>query len=185
MFYLLSRFSEHFEALNLLRYINFRTGGAIVTALLCVRFFEPRTISWLGVKHGKRQPIRTDGPSSLLSKHSGPSMGRLMILSSLTVSMLLWSNLASPYVWVMLLVTLGLSSTVNLTDALKGRAIVPVTVVAGGLGFVTYLSGNALFSAHLQIPFVPGIGELAVISGAMIGAGFGFLLLNVPPRRTA
>ena len=276
MFYLLSRFSEHFELLNVFRYITFRTGGAIATALLFVFFFGPWTISWLRLKQGRGQPIRDDGPQSHLAKRGTPTMGGLMILSGLWVSVLLWGNLANPYVWAVLLVTLGFGAigfyddylkvtkqshkgfsgkarlsiefaiaaiavivmsevggahylsglvradvesnrlatsvafpffkdlllnlsyffiafgafiivgfgnAVNLTDGLDGLAIVPVMVAAASFGFIAYLAGNAMFSNYLQIHFVPGTGELAVICGAMIGAGLGFLWFNAPPAQ--
>jgi phospho-N-acetylmuramoyl-pentapeptide-transferase len=70
---------------------------------------------------------------------------------------------------------------VNLTDGLDGLAIVPVMVAAASFGFIAYLSGNAIFADYLQIHFVPGTGELAVVLGAVIGAGLGFLWFNAPP----
>jgi len=70
---------------------------------------------------------------------------------------------------------------VNLTDGLDGLAIVPIMVAAAAFGTIAYLSGNAVFADYLQIHFVPGTGELAVILGAVIGAGLGFLWFNAPP----
>ena len=69
----------------------------------------------------------------------------------------------------------------NLTDGLDGLAIVPVMVAATSFGIMAYLSGNAVFAEYLQIHFVPGTGELAVLCGAMFGAGLGFLWFNAPP----
>ena len=69
----------------------------------------------------------------------------------------------------------------NLTDGLDGLAIVPVMVAAASFGVIAYLSGNAIFADYLQIHFVPGTGELAVVLGAVIGAGLGFLWFNAPP----
>jgi phospho-N-acetylmuramoyl-pentapeptide-transferase len=263
MFYWLSRLSEHVEILNVFRYITFRTGGAIATAILFVFFFGPWTIDMLRIKQGKGQPIRDDGPQSHLSKRGTPTMGGLMILSGLIVSTLLWANLGNPYVWIVLLVTVsfgaigfyddylkvtkqthkgfsgrsrlmiealfaataaigiaylagvppfstslafpffkdllidlsfffvifaafiivGFGNAVNLTDGLDGLAIVPVMVAAASFGFISYLAGNAMFSTYLQIHFVPGTGELAVICGATIGAGLGFLWFNAPPAQ--
>jgi phospho-N-acetylmuramoyl-pentapeptide-transferase len=74
-------------------------------------------------------------------------------------------------------------NAVNLTDGLDGLAIVPVMIAAATFGFIAYLSGNAIFASDLQINFVPGTGELAVICGAMIGAGLGFLWFNAPPAQ--
>jgi phospho-N-acetylmuramoyl-pentapeptide-transferase len=78
-------------------------------------------------------------------------------------------------------VMVGAGNAVNLTDGLDGLAIVPVMVAAASFGFIAYLSGNAIFADYLQIHFVPGTGELAVVLGAVIGAGLGFLWFNAPP----
>ncbi|MCA0399511.1 MAG: phospho-N-acetylmuramoyl-pentapeptide-transferase [Proteobacteria bacterium] len=80
-------------------------------------------------------------------------------------------------------VIIAFGNAVNLTDGLDGLAIVPVMVAAGTLGFIAYLSGNAIFANYLQIHFVPGTGELAVLLGAVIGAGLGFLWFNAPPAQ--
>jgi phospho-N-acetylmuramoyl-pentapeptide-transferase len=79
------------------------------------------------------------------------------------------------------LVIVGAGNAVNLTDGLDGLAIVPVMIAAGSFGFIAYLVGNAVFADYLQVHFVPGTGELAVICGAIIGAGLGFLWFNAPP----
>jgi phospho-N-acetylmuramoyl-pentapeptide-transferase len=258
----LADFSYLFSPLNLFRYITFRTGGATATALFFVFFFGPRTIAALRLKQGKGQPIRTDGPQShLLTKKGTPTMGGLMILAGLIVSTLLWANLASRYVWIVLLVMVGFGligfyddylkvtkqshkgfsgklrllleggialiacyamtvvgtkhatalalpaingyvvdlgvfyivfgalvitaagNAVNLTDGLDGLAIVPVMIAATAFGIIAYLAGNAIFSGYLGINFVPGAGELAVVCGAMIGAGLGFLWFNAPPAQ--
>ncbi|HEX2552781.1 MAG TPA: phospho-N-acetylmuramoyl-pentapeptide-transferase [Microvirga sp.] len=80
-------------------------------------------------------------------------------------------------------VIVGSGNAVNITDGLDGLAIVPVMIAAGTFGFIAYLAGNAIFSNYLQIHFVPGTGELAVICGALIGAGLGFLWFNAPPAQ--
>lgn len=261
MFYLLVEFSDKLNVLNVFRYITFRTGGAVVTALLFVFLFGPAIITLLRLKQGKGQPIRADGPQShLLTKKGTPTMGGLMILSGLFVSTLLWANPSNPYVWIVLTVTLGFGlvgfyddylkvtkqshnafagktrlalealiaaaacyaimqlgrppfasslvfpfvkelmidlgwffiafsafiivgagNAVNLTDGLDGLAIVPVMIAAASFGMIAYLTGNAVFADYLQIHYVPGAGELAVVCGAMIGAGLGFLWFNAPP----
>ena len=262
MLYWLSQFSDVFGPLNVFRYITFRTGGAVITALLFVFLFGPTIIRWLRVTQGKGQPIREDGPAShILKKKGTPTMGGLMILSGLVVATLLWANLTNPYVWVVLAVTLGFgavgfsddylkvtsgsaqgglsgrlrlgieaviaglavvmitlldnsrvtnsialpflkdvaidlgwffvvfgafvmvgsANAVNLTDGLDGLAIGPVIVASAAFGFIAYLVGNAVYSGYLQIPHVLGTGELAVVCGAMIGAGLGFLWFNAPP----
>jgi len=80
-------------------------------------------------------------------------------------------------------VIVAAGNAVNLTDGLDGLAIVPVMIATGTFGFIAYLAGNAVFANYLQIHFVPGTGELAVICGAMIGAGLGFLWFNAPPAQ--
>jgi phospho-N-acetylmuramoyl-pentapeptide-transferase len=261
MFYWLTELSDKVSFFNVFRYITFRTGGAIVTALVFVFLFGGPIIDLLRIKQGKGQPIRGDGPQShLVTKKGTPTMGGLMILSGLLVSTLLWANPKSPYVWVVLGVTLsfgligfyddylkiskqthagfagrtrliveaaiavaactalaqlgrgpiatslvfpffkelvfnlgwgfvllgafvivGAGNAVNLTDGLDGLAIVPVMIAAASFGFISYLAGNAVFAEYLQIHYVPGTGELAVLCGAVIGASLGFLWFNAPP----
>ena len=261
MFYWLTELSDKVSFLNVFRYITFRTGGAVVTALIFVFLFGSPIIDLLRLKQGKGQPIRSDGPQShLVTKKGTPTMGGLMILSGLLVSTLLWANPANPYVWIVLGVTLafggigfyddylkvtkqthagfsgrtrlivealvaivavtaliqlgrapvstslvfpffkdlainlgwgfvllgafviiGAGNAVNLTDGLDGLAIVPVMIAAASFGLISYLVGNALFAEYLQIRYVSGTGELAVLCGAMIGAGLGFLWFNAPP----
>src|SRR5947209_1752095 len=79
------------------------------------------------------------------------------------------------------LVVVGSGNAVNLTDGLDGLAIVPVMIAAASFGMISYLTGNAVFSDYLQINYVAGTGELAVICGAVLGAGLGFLWFNAPP----
>lgn len=78
-------------------------------------------------------------------------------------------------------VVVGAGNAVNLTDGLDGLAIVPIMIAAASFGVIAYLAGNAVFANYLQINFVPGTGELAVVLGAVIGAGLGFLWFNAPP----
>ncbi len=80
-------------------------------------------------------------------------------------------------------IIVGASNAVNLTDGLDGLAIGPVMVVAGTFGLIAYLIGNAVFAEHLQLHFVAGTGELAVVCGAILGAGLGFLWFNAPPAQ--
>jgi len=260
MLYALVHFSDQIGPLNVFRYITFRTGGAIMTALLFVFLFGPAIIDLLRVKQGKGQPIREDGPRTHFAKKGTPTMGGLMILSGVTVSTLMWANWANAYVWIVLLVALsygaigcyddylkvsrsatggvpgrlrfiaeiavaalaawlvmrigspgfsssltvpffknvtvplgglfivlgilviaGAGNAVNLTDGLDGLAIVPVMIAAATFGLIAYLSGNANFARYLQIHHVQGAGELAIICGALIGAGLGFLWFNAPP----
>jgi phospho-N-acetylmuramoyl-pentapeptide-transferase len=85
------------------------------------------------------------------------------------------------YVPFAMLVIVGASNAVNLTDGLDGLAIVPVIITTMSFALIAYVVGNANFSDYLQIHYVPGTGELAVICGALIGAGLGFLWYNAPP----
>ena len=260
LYYLGQELSSDFSVLNIFRYITFRTGAALVTSAMIVFLFGPRIIAGLKIRQGKGQPIRADGPETHFAKAGTPTMGGLMILSGLIVSSLLWANLSSIYVWVILLVTMGFGligfyddylkvtkqsdkgfsgrvrlllefiiagiacyaimnagkepfsssltfpffkdlllnlgwffvpfgafvivaagNAVNLTDGLDGLAIVPVMIAAASFGMIAYLSGNAIFAGYLQIHFVQGTGEIAVLCGALIGAGLGFLWFNAPP----
>jgi phospho-N-acetylmuramoyl-pentapeptide-transferase len=261
MFYRLVEFSDTISVLNVFRYITFRTGGAMFTGIVFVFLFGPSIINSLRLKQGKGQPIRPDGPQShLVTKKGTPTMGGLMILSSLVVSTVLWANPGNAYVWVVLGVTLGFGligfyddylkvtkqshagfsgrtrllieftiagvacyaiavigrapqstslafpffkdllldlgwffvafaavivvgagNAVNLTDGLDGLAIVPVMIAAGCFGAISWAIGNAVFAEYLQVNFVSGAGELAVLCGAILGAGLGFLWFNAPP----
>jgi phospho-N-acetylmuramoyl-pentapeptide-transferase len=78
-------------------------------------------------------------------------------------------------------VMVGAGNAVNLTDGLDGLAIVPVMIAAASFGMIAYLAGNAVFADYLQIKYVAGTGELAVLCGAVLGAGLGFLWFNAPP----
>ena len=78
-------------------------------------------------------------------------------------------------------IIVGAGNAVNLTDGLDGLAIVPVMIAAASFGMISYLAGNAVFSDYLQINYVAGTGELAVLCGAVLGAGLGFLWFNAPP----
>ena len=78
-------------------------------------------------------------------------------------------------------IIVGAGNAVNLTDGLDGLAIGPVMIAAAAFVGISYLAGNVVFADYLQIHYVPGTGELAVICGAVIGAGLGFLWFNAPP----
>lgn len=263
LYNLLVPFANEFSFFNLFRYITFRCGAAVFTALIISFVFGPKIIRWLKSKQAEGQPIRLDGPEShLLTKKGTPTMGGVMILLAVMVSTLLWADLSNPYVWIVLFVTLGFgaigfgddylkltkrntkglssrkkmlwqavismlaamavqyiapenlsgqiavpffknmlinagifyipfalivmvgaSNAVNLTDGLDGLAIVPIMIVAGCFALITYLVGNAVFANYLQLHFVPGVGELAVFCAALVGASLGFLWFNAPPAQ--
>jgi phospho-N-acetylmuramoyl-pentapeptide-transferase len=92
-------------------------------------------------------------------------------------------DLGAGYIILTYLVIVGSSNAVNLTDGLDGLAILPTVLVGGALGIFAYVSGNANFSEYLGIPFVPKVGELVVFSGALVGAGLGFLWFNAYPAQ--
>jgi phospho-N-acetylmuramoyl-pentapeptide-transferase len=92
-------------------------------------------------------------------------------------------NLGWFYVAFAALTIAGFSNAVNLTDGLDGLAIVPVMIAASTFGLITYLVGNYKFADYLNLHFVPGVGELAVVCGAIIGGGMGFLWYNAPPAK--
>jgi len=87
-----------------------------------------------------------------------------------------WGFIALSY-----FVIVGTSNAVNLTDGLDGLAIMPTVMIAGALGIFAYVTGNAIFARYLGFPHIPGAGELAVICGAIAGAGLGFLWFNAYP----
>jgi phospho-N-acetylmuramoyl-pentapeptide-transferase len=80
-------------------------------------------------------------------------------------------------------VIVGTSNAVNLTDGLDGLAIMPTVMVGGALGIFAYVTGNVNFSGYLGIPYIPGVGEVVVICGAIVGAGLGFLWFNTYPAQ--
>ena len=85
------------------------------------------------------------------------------------------------FVFFAAFIVVGAGNAVNLTDGLDGLAIVPVMIAAASFGMIAYLAGNAVFAEYLQIRYVAGTGELAVLCGAVLGAGLGFLWFNAPP----
>ncbi|SMF71009.1 Phospho-N-acetylmuramoyl-pentapeptide-transferase [Tistlia consotensis] len=108
MLNLLAPLADEFVVFNLFRYLTFRTGGAVLTALLFAFVFGPHVIRGLRARQREGQPIRTDGPEShLLTKQGTPTMGGVLILAALTVSTLLWADLSNAYVWIVLFVTIG------------------------------------------------------------------------------
>jgi phospho-N-acetylmuramoyl-pentapeptide-transferase len=108
LYHLLYPLADQISAFNVFRYITFRTGGAVMTALLVSFWLGPGLIRWLKRKQREGQPIRLDGPEShLLTKKGTPTMGGVLILAALSVATLLWADLTNGFVWVVLIVTLG------------------------------------------------------------------------------
>jgi phospho-N-acetylmuramoyl-pentapeptide-transferase len=111
------------------------------------------------------------------------SIGKPGLADALTVPF--FKNVIIPlgFLFVVLgaFVIVGAGNAVNFTDGLDGLAIVPVMIAAASFGLIAYLSGNVKFATYLQIHHTPGTGELAILCGAVIGAGLGFLWFNAPP----
>lgn len=87
------------------------------------------------------------------------------------------------YVVLTYFVIVGTSNAVNLTDGLDGLAILPTVMVGGALGLFAYIAGHVYFSSYLSVPYVAGVGEIAVFCGALVGAGLGFLWFNTYPAQ--
>jgi phospho-N-acetylmuramoyl-pentapeptide-transferase len=188
MLYELVNFSDQIGVLNVFKYITFRTGGAIFTALIFVLLFGPGIIDLLRVKQGKGQPIREDGPATHLLKMGTPTMGGLMILAGITVSTLLWANLSNAYIWIVLGVTLAyggigfyddlLKVTRRTTSGFSGRLRfgVEILVAAIATACVMWL-GPPDISGVLTIPFFKNmvfhLGPFFVLFGALVIAGAG------------
>ena len=260
LYNVIAPYAPDFALFNLFRYLTFRSGGAVVTALVLSFWMGPRIIAWLKSKQGAGQPIREDGPKDHFKKRGTPTMGGIMILIALVVSTLLWADLSNMYIWTVLFVTIGFgaigfvddfmkltkrnpkglsgrikllgqfaigaiaayaimetttgtfatslaipffktvliplgilfvpfamlvmtgaSNAVNLTDGLDGLAIAPVMIACACFALIAYLAGNVVFANYLQIHYVAGAGELAVLCAALVGASLGFLWFNAPP----
>jgi phospho-N-acetylmuramoyl-pentapeptide-transferase len=107
MLYLIAEWLGFEGLLNLIRYQTFRAGATLMTALVIGLIIGPRFINLLRVRQGKGQPIRSDGPQSHLAKRGTPTMGGLMIIVALVLSMLIWMDVTSPFVWACIAVTCG------------------------------------------------------------------------------
>jgi phospho-N-acetylmuramoyl-pentapeptide-transferase len=107
LYNLLFPLADVFQPFNLFKYLTFRMGGAVMTALVISFVFFPRLIVWLKSKQGEGQPIRTDGPETHFKKKGTPTMGGLMILIAVSISTILWMDVTNGYTWVVLLVTIG------------------------------------------------------------------------------
>ncbi len=188
MLYELTNFSDLIGPLNVFRYITFRTGGAIMTALLFVFLFGPAIIDMLRLKQGKGQPIRDDGPESHLAKRGTPTMGGLMILSGFTFSILLWANLSNAYVWIVLGVTLTygaigfyddyLKVTKRTTSGFSGRVRFLLELIVAGLATWAIMRlTKSDVSGALAVPFFKDLlielGPFFILMGILVIAGAG------------
>ena len=169
---------------NLIRYITFRAGAASATALLIGLLLGPKFISWLRAKQGKGQPIRSDGPQSHLAKRGTPTMGGLLILISVSISVLLWMDLRNQYVWACLLVTGGFGLIGWLDDydkvrkahhaGLSGKTRLALEfLIAGVATWMMVRTGGT----QLHLPFVKeavaDLGWFYILFGAFVIVAFG------------
>jgi phospho-N-acetylmuramoyl-pentapeptide-transferase len=170
--------------LNLVRYLSFRTGGAVTTALIIGLLIGPKFIGWLRIRQGKGQPIREDGPQTHLAKVGTPTMGGLMILTGIAVAMLVWMDLSNLYVWACLLVMtgFGLVGFMDDYDKVKKRSHKGVSgkvrlmfefLIAGAaVALVVAKSGGNLYLPFFNGP-VADLGWFYVPFGAFVVVAFG------------
>ncbi|MFZ5749169.1 MAG: phospho-N-acetylmuramoyl-pentapeptide-transferase [Pseudomonadota bacterium] len=184
MLYLLADWLGFPGILNLFRYLSFRTGGAVATALLIGLIIGPRFIGWLRVRQGKGQPIRTDGPQSHLAKRGTPTMGGLMIITSLMVALLLWMDLGNPFVWACMFVTFGFGMIGFLDDydkvrkqktaGVSGRVRLAGEFLIAGLASWIIVQQNG---TELYVPFFsnfhPDLGYFYILFAAFTIVAFG------------
>ncbi|TAL23803.1 MAG: phospho-N-acetylmuramoyl-pentapeptide-transferase [Nitrospirae bacterium] len=259
LYSLLYKLHDWFSPLNVFRYITFRTALAVLTAMLITFMLGPGIIKRLR-SFSVTQHIRDDGPQTHLGKTGTPTMGGVLIIISILITILLWGDLSNMYIWVMILsiigfgaigfaddylkiikkdskglracykfgaqmllalmigmflymnpkdpfsavlsvpffkkwlfdlgwfyipfsivVIVGSSNAVNLTDGIDGLAVGLVGIAVLATGVLVYISGNIKFSEYLQVLYLPGTGELTVLCGAMLGACLGFLWYNSYP----
>ena len=261
LYWLAEYLSEYESSFNIFSYITFRTMISAATSLLISLLIGPFVIRKLETLQ-IGAVIREDGPDRHLAKAGTPTMGGALILVTILISVLLWADLQSRQVWVIIfimvtfgaigwyddylqvskknlkglsaklkyslqsivalgvaiylwltaaspaetelivpffkevviplgffyviltyLLIVGMSNAVNLTDGLDGLAIMPTVMVVGALGLIAYAVGHVQFSEYLQIPYIEGTGEVAIVCGAIIGAGLGFLWFNAYPAQ--
>jgi phospho-N-acetylmuramoyl-pentapeptide-transferase len=187
MLYFLYPLSDQVHALNVLRYITFRAGGAVLTALLISFVLGPRVIAWLKSRQGDGQPIRADGPQGhLLRKKGTPTMGGVLILLALSTSTLLWADLANPYVWIVLAITVSFGLIGFVDDYRKltrrshrgvpGRLRLAIEILLGAAACVAVdLIMPAPLADAIAVPFFKNVllnlGWFFVPFGALVIAG--------------
>jgi phospho-N-acetylmuramoyl-pentapeptide-transferase len=158
MLYLLAQWLDFEGLANLVRYQTFRAGATLMTALVVGLIIGPRFINMLRVRQGKGQPIREDGPQTHLAKRGTPTMGGLMILVSLSVAMLLWTDLTNRYVWACIVVTLGFGLIGFLDDydkvTKRHHAGIPGRIrLAGEFAVAGLAAWLAVGETNLYVPF--------------------------------
>ncbi len=259
LYSLLFGLHEWISPFNVFRYITFRAAVSIMTAMLVTFLFGPSVVGRLR-RLSVTQQIREDGPGTHAAKSGTPTMGGILIIGSIILTMLLWGDLKNGYIWIMLaslagfgaigladdylkvtrrnhkglrawykfgaqllfalllgvflylnpkdpysdvliipffkrwlidlgwfyipfsmVVIVGSSNAVNLTDGIDGLAIGLVGIAVLANGVLVYISGNKNLAQYLQVLYLPGTGELTVFCGAMLGACLGFLWYNAYP----
>jgi len=184
MLYLIAEWMGFDGIANLVRYQTFRAGATLMTALAIGLIIGPRFISMLRVRQGKGQPIREDGPQSHQAKVGTPTMGGLMILTSLLLSMLLWMDLTNPFVWACMAVTAGFGFvgflddydkvTKNSHKGVSGRVRLLMEFAVAGVASWLIVSQ---INTDLYVPFfsdrVIPLGPFYYIFAATVMVGFG------------
>jgi phospho-N-acetylmuramoyl-pentapeptide-transferase len=184
MLYLLAEWLGFEGILNLVRYQSFRAGATLMTALVIGLLIGPRFINLLRVRQGKGQPIREDGPQTHLAKRGTPTMGGLMILTALTLSMILWMDLSNQFVWACLAVTIGFGFIGFLDDhdkvsknshaGVPGRVRLALEFVVAGIAAWLIVSQ---INTNLYLPFLTGVsiplgpGYYVFAAFVIVGAG--------------
>ncbi len=176
--YFLFPLADHVSIFNVFRYITFRAGGGLLTALFIAFLMGPSTIDWLRARQGKGQPIRADGPQRhIVEKQGTPTMGGLLILVPAVIATLLWADLTDMYVWVVLLVMISFGLLGFADDYLK----VTKRSSAGVSGRVKLAVqfGVSIFAAYvimrLEDPSLAGGIAIPFFKSALLGLGWGFL----------
>jgi len=259
LYTLLYSLHDWFSPFNVFRYITFRTALAVLTAMFFALILGPWIINRLK-KLSMTQQIRDDGPQTHMNKAGTPTMGGILIIICILLTIVMWGDLKNMYVWIMIvslvgfggigllddylkvvrkspkglrayqkfggqivlafligiflflnpkdpyadmlivpffkkwffdfgwfyipfsiIVIVGTSNAVNLTDGIDGLAIGLVAIAVLATGVLVYISGHKGLAQYLQVPYLPGTGELTVFCGAMFGASLGFLWYNSYP----
>jgi phospho-N-acetylmuramoyl-pentapeptide-transferase len=183
----------------------FMLGTIFVTTLLCGNFFSIPLLITLGVTFSYFILGFIDDYAKVLKKNTKgvSAKGKLlwqfatafvamffMVQNNVITTEVYFPFLKAPmidigYFYILFgsIVIVGFSNAVNLTDGLDGLAIGPIMISCATMGFLTYVSGHREFSQYLYIPYIEGIGELTVLTSAIIGAGIGFLWYNTYPAQ--
>ena len=166
LYNLLYPLADQIGVFNLFRYLTFRTGGAVMTALVVSFLAGPAVIGWLRRNQKQGQPIRADGPEShLLTKKGTPTMGGFLILLALSVATLLWADLTNQYVWIVLMVTMGYGAIGFADDFLKVskrntkglpgklKMVGQIVIAAIAAVWIMALTKDPVFKGSLAVPF--------------------------------